>query len=184
MSLKICSKCKIEKDTTEFSQYLKRGKPYIHSYCKPCKNSQCGERYKRDAHAAKVYYQKYQQKIRDDRARSILIDSRKSDRKKGLDNDLDLPFIERAIEQPCSYCRDETCIKTLDRIDNDIGHTQSNVVVSCLRCNIVRGSMPYGAWLYLADGMRRAREDGLLGDWNTASVAKRRNAAPLKRDTD
>ena len=30
---------------------------------------------------------------------------------------------------------------TLDRIDNNIGHTKDNVVISCLSCNIKRGVM-------------------------------------------
>ena len=30
---------------------------------------------------------------------------------------------------------------TLDRIDNDMGHNESNVVICCLECNIKRGNM-------------------------------------------
>jgi len=54
---------------------------------------------------------------------------------------------------------------TLDRIDNDKGHTQDNVVPACIRCNYARRSMPYEAWLVVAKGMREAREQGLFGDW-------------------
>ena len=51
----------------------------------------------------------------------------------------------------CIYCKESCYIIyrtqydkkqwTLDRIDNDIGHTIKNVVVCCLECNIKRGSM-------------------------------------------
>jgi hypothetical protein len=51
----------------------------------------------------------------------------------------------------CVYCK-EPCYMiyktqydkkqwTLDRIDNSLGHTLNNVVVSCLECNIKRGTM-------------------------------------------
>lgn len=51
----------------------------------------------------------------------------------------------------CSYCRKYCMLLyeevrnplqwTLDRIDNNIGHTKENVVISCLSCNIKRGVM-------------------------------------------
>ena len=51
----------------------------------------------------------------------------------------------------CVYCKDPCLLIyktrydkkqwTLDRIDNDMGHTISNVVVCCLECNIKRGTM-------------------------------------------
>jgi hypothetical protein len=55
---------------------------------------------------------------------------------------------------------------TVDRVDNDLGHLQSNVVPACVRCNHVRGQMPYEAWLMVAPGMRAAREAGLFGGWD------------------
>lgn len=51
----------------------------------------------------------------------------------------------------CVYCKEscELLYKhvlskkqwTLDRIDNNVGHTYENVVICCLECNIQRGSM-------------------------------------------
>lgn len=51
----------------------------------------------------------------------------------------------------CVYCKDPCFLIyksrydkkqwTLDRIDNDIGHSLTNVVVCCLECNIKRGTM-------------------------------------------
>lgn len=50
----------------------------------------------------------------------------------------------------CHYCQTECAIKyskplfeaqwTLDRICNDQGHNRKNVVISCLKCNLCRGS--------------------------------------------
>jgi 5-methylcytosine-specific restriction endonuclease McrA len=37
---------------------------------------------------------------------------------------------------------------TLDRIDNDLGHNADNVVVSCLECNLKRGTMDSDRFKY------------------------------------
>jgi hypothetical protein len=54
---------------------------------------------------------------------------------------------------------------TLDRKDNDRGHTQDNVVPACIRCNYIRRHTPYEAWLCMVPGVRRARKEGFFGDW-------------------
>jgi hypothetical protein len=97
--------------------------------------------------------------------RWIYIDARSSDRKSGRENDLTREFIRESIKLGCRYCGDVSSRMTLDRIDNDIGHLQSNVVPACFRCNLTRRDMPYAAWLLVAKGMREARETGLFGTW-------------------
>lgn len=81
--------------------------------------------------------------------------------------DLDITTIERMISEGCLYCGETDILKiSVDRIDNNIGHIGSNVNPACLRCNLVRGDMPYNAWMEVANGMRNAREKGLFGDWD------------------
>jgi 5-methylcytosine-specific restriction endonuclease McrA len=56
-----------------------------------------------------------------------------------------------SCELLCYYCREicliaykeSMCRKqwTLDRIDNDYGHNDKNVVIACLDCNLKRGTM-------------------------------------------
>jgi hypothetical protein len=58
----------------------------------------------------------------------------------------------------CFYCRRGCQILyknmyskqqwTLDRIDNDVGHNADNVVVSCLECNLKRGTMDSDRFKY------------------------------------
>ena len=53
-----------------------------------------------------------------------------------------------ASKMQCHYCKEHLYLFyknvrepkqwTLDRIDNDLGHYQSNVVISCLDCNLKR----------------------------------------------
>ena len=112
-------------------------------------------------------------KIRTDRPRAILEDSRCSDRKRNLTNDLGYDFIAEMISRPCAYCGAVDQIMTLDRIDNTKGHTMSNVIPACYRCNLIRRDMPYEAWQYLVPGLRAAYEAGTLGDWQTIPTSLR-----------
>jgi hypothetical protein len=51
----------------------------------------------------------------------------------------------------CYYCRNECLLMyennrekkqwTLDRLDNDMGHTSENTVICCLECNLKRGTL-------------------------------------------
>ena len=100
-----------------------------------------------------------------DVARFILREARRSDKLRGHVCQLTKREIETLIRQGCTYCGDTELRMTLDRIDNSKGHTADNVVPACIRCNYARRNMPYEAWLCLADGMRRARELGLFGEW-------------------
>ena len=48
----------------------------------------------------------------------------------------------------CSYCKKDVVILyenkrdltqwTLDRIDNELGHSNKNTVISCLKCNVIK----------------------------------------------
>lgn len=42
------------------------------------------------------------------------------------------------IQAPCTYCGDEFEIKTLDRVNNALGHAESNCIIACLTCNETR----------------------------------------------
>lgn len=99
------------------------------------------------------------------REKWILEDSRSSDRKKGRHNDLTREWIKSEIERGCSYCQEKNVLMTLDRIDNSVGHVKTNCRPACVRCNRIRGNMPFAAWMCVVDGVRKANELGLFGDW-------------------
>ena len=167
METKNCTSCLHDKPIEDFPFRSSNGKRYRHSHCRECKNER-KKGYNRSKPTSEQYsrYAKTYRNKPENRAQVIITDSRGDDRKKGRENDLDAEFVKAAISEPCSYCGDDDCKKTLDRKDNSIGHVKSNVVVSCERCNLVRANMPYAAWLELCDGMRAAREKGLFGDWH------------------
>jgi hypothetical protein len=101
------------------------------------------------------------------RSRFILEDSRKSDKKKGRENNLTKEFIEELISNGCSYCGENKIMICLDRIDNSMGHIKDNVVAACVRCNYIRNSMPYEAWLHIVPLIKDAHIKGLFNNWKT-----------------
>lgn len=115
------------------------------------------------------------------RGLTILQDSRRTDSRHGFaDNDLELAFVETLIAQPCSYCWSTEGQMTLDRKDNGKAHRRDNVVPCCFRCNMIRGAMPYEAWLCFVPVLRDVVRRGLLGTWMLLPFALKQRA-PVQR---
>lgn len=173
--MKTCIDCKKEKNEDEFYYQLK-SKGYKESYCKTCSSARSYRRKKAKMQRDPEFAERIRvsdlkgvarrRMLGVNAAGFFLNDSRKNDQKRGRENDLTREFIETMFERSCSYCGDSEGKKSLDRIDNSIGHLQSNVVTSCVRCNLVRGQMPYEAWLVVAEGMKKAHDLGLFAGWD------------------
>lgn len=111
---------------------------------------------------------------------AVAIDCRKTDRKKGLQgNDLNSEIVRDLFAGVvgCIYCGETKLKMTLDRIDNARAHSRDNVVPCCIRCNYIRGSMPYEAWLVLVPKVKEARERGLFGEWRAVPLRRARQVA-------
>lgn len=105
-------------------------------------------------------------------AKWIVQDCRKKDKKAGLQNDLTRELVEPLISVPCNYCGETKLRMSLDRKDNNRGHLLENVVGCCRRCNDIRGSMPYEAWLHIVPAIRSTRELGLFDGWLPGNKSK------------
>jgi 5-methylcytosine-specific restriction endonuclease McrA len=163
-----CSRCD-RSDLTE-EDFYKTSSGYLYSFCKVCHNLQNGK-------AKKIRDQLPENKIKknqrakqarqnpEKRANVIFTDSKNSDRKHNREFDLTIGFIKEIISSGCFYCGETQLQMTVDRIDNNIGHLQNNVVAACIRCNLIRKAMPYEAWLCLLPGLKEAREKKLFADW-------------------
>jgi len=101
---------------------------------------------------------------------AIYVDCKASDRKRGLVNDLDREVIRCLIAKGCQYCGETRLRMTLDRKDNSLGHVQANVMPACLRCNYMRGSMPYAAWELIVPVLHSIREQGHFEDWQSVPL--------------
>ena len=97
----------------------------------------------------------------------IVKNSKRSDIVHNRENNLTKDFVEDAIKTGCNYCGDKETKMTMDRIDNNKGHTIDNVIAACYRCNIIRRSMPYNAWLQIIPAIRKTFENGLFEGWTT-----------------
>ena len=178
---KECSKCKSYHPLSDFTTRSRSGKKSISSWCKPCKR-QISRDSRRDGRwnaPTDEKLEKWRLKNIADRqdpeklARFIREDTRKSDKKRGLANDLSREQVANLISTGCSYCNAHDVRMTLDRIDNNIGHIMSNVVPACYRCNLIRGSMPYEAWVNIVPLIRDTYEKGMFGDWLTVPIARK-----------
>jgi len=110
----------------------------------------------------------------------VLQDTRNSDRKKGrVGNDLDRAFVKVALARSCTYCGTTTLQMTLDRIDNALAHTKANTMPACIRCNYMRGSMPYEAWLHIVPAVREAVTLGLFGEWRSKCFNRKHEGLTL-----
>ena len=171
----ICKRCEFPKHKGEFYTNRTGGGEYIKKVCRVCDNKKRNTRKKQTylsrCAADPLYKQRMNQKVREYRkdpkyiGKFITNDSKRSDKLKGRDNDLDRDWVSAAIANGCFYCGETELRMTLDRIDNTKGHTKDNVNAACIRCNYFRGSVPYAAWLFLLDGLRAAKQAGAFEGW-------------------
>jgi hypothetical protein len=133
--LKTCNKCKVEKQKIDFQWHSTTGS--YTATCKVCdhvrkKNQRSNaseETKEKSLIKGRMYYKNNPEII-------IINRYNRSDRIKGLFNDLDLDYIKDSINKPCSYCGYPPT--GLDRIDNNIGHYKENVIPCCMECNNAR----------------------------------------------
>lgn len=96
----------------------------------------------------------------------LLQDSKRNDKKSGRENNLTVEFIiTNILNKPCYYCGNSTIRRSIDRINNSIGHLQSNVINSCIRCNYLRKNMPFELWIKFIPILKTIENLGLFEDW-------------------
>ncbi len=170
----ICRDCGMDKDLEIAFRSTYTRKDGTKLYRPSCEECDGKARTKRNTFSPWTGKAAWQKKYRfesrrnsSERDRWILQDSRSTDKKRGLKNDLDREFIKITIATGCSYCGETEIRIGLDRIDNAKGHTKNNVRAACMRCNYLRRDMPFAAWLSVTPAIRAAREAGLFGNWGS-----------------
>jgi hypothetical protein len=172
--MRLCKICNLPKNDDEYQiHHYKLDIPIYRNQCKSCRNKVTNCSFTRRRQSDVVIKNKdnarkrAERKNPNKRAKFILEDSRRGDKKKNRDNDLSLDFIKESISKGCSYCGEKIINICLDRINNSKGHTKDNVVASCVRCNYIRNSMPYEAWLHIVPLVKDAYISGLFNNWKT-----------------
>lgn len=164
---RICRICGKKQRAIEFYvSKFKDGRTYRDSRCKSCHKEDKKRRRQADpkVRAGESRRRRESRASGLHRSQWILTDTRKWDKQRGFECDLDRAFVEILINQPCSYCGTSELIG-LDRIDNDLGHTKVNVQPACRPCNMLRRDLPMVVWLRLVPILRQAMDDGLLDEW-------------------
>lgn len=169
-----CRKCEKSEPEVQFNLRTMNGRKYKRHLCTKCFNryNRSFESKKTRLECSRRYAAKIKQWKRSDALteRWILQDSRRSDKRNGRINDLTKEFIKNLIKDGCAYCGETKLRMTLDRVDNGLGHLQTNVKPACVRCNDLRGNMPFAAWLIVSTAVRAARLAGAFGTWHGRKV--------------
>jgi len=98
------------------NSFRKGGKTYYRSRCKKCNTKRWNEWLKQNPEAVKANQdrqarlRKEQRGVFEEQDKYIYWDSRKSDRKRGLKNDLSREFIRELISRGCVYCGEQGAV--------------------------------------------------------------------------
>lgn len=169
-----CNRCLKTEPEVVFNLRKYNGKYYKRHLCTVCYKEYRRETAKTPRVASEENRRRRALRLRLDRmnptldklASLIIVGSRKADKVRGRENDLDRKFVLSTLASGCCvYCGDDKIRLTLDRIDNSLGHKKDNVVLACIRCNGIRSNMPFDAWMHIAPTIRSARDSGLFGNW-------------------
>ena len=136
--------CRVCRESLEESQFKMRGISKITATCIKCSEERkekdycpCGVRFHDCTNCSDPIIR---------RTTSMIHGSRIADKNRNRKCDLDFSTVlYKIVDTPqCTYCDIELqyispyqadhC--TIDRIDNNIGHTNENCVISCRRCNV------------------------------------------------
>lgn len=172
---RICRVCNKEKKVTAFPKTGKPNKDGVQRRLFKCAVCCAKVRYHSPNSVIKLTRARQLERYKRAHPERILVrTARSSDKVYGRPGfDLDNEFVRQLISNGCSYCGALDIQMSLDRIDNNLAHMRSNVNATCIRCNNIRGSMPYAAWLVIVPAVKQAYEANLLGDWWTNAKSKR-----------
>lgn len=130
--MRICSQCKQAKDDSEFTKW--RGKKDgLRAYCKACNSA---------------YMSNYYQNTIGGRYHRLLYLTKAKNVEFGFTKETFKQWLETQPNR-CYYCQQELTRSkgrihllsdvTFDRKDSTRGYTPNNVVLSCRRCNMIKG---------------------------------------------
>ena len=156
-TIKQCIICKFNKEIKEFSYSKNIG--YYSSYCKTC---DVERKQKRNENLSEEEKERIKQYVKEhgklNRHKQLYHSYRKFDFHKDLQYDLTPEYIKEQIIKPCSYCQYPST--GLDRIDNTLGHLQSNCVPCCWECNTARmNNFTYEEMLVIGQAIKLVKDN-------------------------
>jgi hypothetical protein len=154
--IKICSKCKIEKDLSEFNK-CKNKKDGVSVWCKECFKQYRKEHKKHASDYKKQYCQKNKEKISQyyqnnkftilkthkiykdkNKAKICFIERNKMAIRRKKEFNLTFEwFMKNIWDYNCFYCNN-TCNGGIDRLLSEVGYIEDNCVPCCKKCNNIK----------------------------------------------
>lgn len=142
---KVCTKCKIEKDVSEFHK-CKHGSYGVKSVCKECRKEEKKEYSSRDyvIEKQKTYYQDNKVAIRNRLNKHYWTlngqyhQYKKHSKKRKIEFNLTQEECAPYYNSNCFYCGDLFDGMGIDRIDSDKGYVLGNIVPCCSKCNFMK----------------------------------------------
>lgn len=139
--MKICSKCGLEKDLSEFYKH-KKTKDGLHSKCKIChkkynQTPEIKERVKKYNQTLKV---KEYKKQRSQTPKYKYSDYKYNAKRRGYPFNLTFGQFIEVTNQQCVYCG-SFGPNGVDRKNNDEGYTLENSVACCFLCNHMKWNL-------------------------------------------
>lgn len=86
------------------------------------------------------------------------------DKKRGNSYAFSLEQSKALLHLPCFYCT-KPLAKGLDRLNNNFGYEDGNVVPCCENCNVILSTLPQEAKMEMREALRSIHEKNLLKDW-------------------
>jgi hypothetical protein len=165
--MKVCSKCSLSKEDKHFVKSKYNDHSRRRSYCYTCKYKEAKPV---DKQKASIYGKTYYIK----NFKVALIKAyRWTDQQKGFEDTLSKQEFDKLVVLPCFYCEKEKS-GGLDRIDNYLGHSISNVRPCCEKCNNILGDLPDEAKLLLKSGLKEINDRELLREWMIPTKRKKK----------
>ena len=167
--MKICFKCNQTLSISSFVKYKNRhGELRTRNYCYQCKYKE--EKPNINIEKRKINYKRYYEK---NYKLAVFKSYRYQDRQRGLLDSITKEIFDEKITKPCFYCGVESS-GGLDRIDNDLGHSDINTRPCCEKCNIIMIDLPDEAKLILKTSLTEIREKGILETWIIPTKRKKK----------
>lgn len=139
MNTKICSKCGIEKSIESFNKHQDHTDG-LRSECKDCTNK-----------SKKQWRQKNKEQIREkekkwenrwsQQPKGKFNKYKKNAKKRGIEWNLDFDQFTIYWQKNCYYCGSPIKTIGLDRMNNNKGYEQGNVISCCAQCNYAKRNL-------------------------------------------
>lgn len=172
MVKKVCIKCGYTKEESKFDTQS-RDKSKRRNVCNSCKyksTKESGYLTKNKTIRSKQIEKWKSNNPQGNRFRSM----RHSDKRRGHIDTMNRVEYDSITSKPCYYCGRKEDIG-VDRIDNTLGHTLSNSLPCCHKCNYLLSDLPMEAKEIMKESLTRINNLKIIDKWVVPTKRKKKS---------